>query len=310
MDANEQRASPRARCSLFWLRPFSHPHARLYTMQGWHRSAEARRPRRSSSPASPSSRSGTSTPPLLDPLASPLALGLELDSKISALEEQHSPRKATSHLSPSKIPHTTPATLSECVRRLAAFLPAVRADLVPLRRPLSHLSKALVTLSNAKRTPELMSGDTAVQQVRFALEGVLDLAISMSGTSLTVEDVLEACLEKQQQPATPSAPAPSNFTSAEPSPSSEPTPTTADRLHALEKSNTASQAAILERLTRVEKQLKKQGRRSAMGSPAPSVAESTCDCEGRKSELEKREEAMEVQSKAREASMVSYCRGR
>lgn len=139
----------------------------------------------------------------------------------------------------------------------------------------------------------------------------MDLAIGMSGTSMTAKDVLKALMEESDL-ARPTQPLGEEKEVAATS-STPQTMSTDDRLTALEQSTATSQVSILDRLTKMEKQMKKQARRSSKGGSAVEAEEkedrSRCDCPAQKIKMERdareQRERMEADARDKEEDLVS-----
>ena len=153
----------------------------------------------------------------------------------------------------------------------------------------------------------------ARHSVRFALEGVLDVAIRMSGTSLSAEDVLKDCFVEMGLPVESAEEAQGSAPRTEADEGPRPaaaTLTTEERLTSLEKASSATQAAILERLVKVERHLKRQSKRSALvDGESGREGSARCDCEAARGKMERasreREDSLDRDMRLREKEMVS-----
>lgn len=137
----------------------------------------------------------------------------------------------------------------------------------------------------------------------------MDLAIGISGTSLSAQDVLKALMEESDLGRTAQSSGEEEEVPASPSTAPSSSATTDERLTALEQSTSDQNAAILDRLARMEKQLKKSARRSAKEGPAVDAErdaeESRCDCAAQKKYIREQRERMEVEAKGKEDDLVS-----
>lgn len=169
-------------------------------------------------------------------------------------------------------------------------------------RPLSLLAQSLVTLQSSHRAPNLSSSAVARHGVRFALEGVLELALGIAGVEdLSAGEVLAELAagdDEEEEPRTESAAV-----------------EVQQRLAKLEEADRAQRKDVTERLERMELLLRGQDERrstsvtaSAKAPERPRSRRQECDCEAREGKMDsldqERRDKLAKETQRREQTFV------